>query len=305
LAERRTYFFVGLFITIGVFIGVAGVVWIGATKFFQKGAMYVTYFDESVQGLQVDSVVKYRGVDVGTVKEIGVAPDGRLIEVVMKVDAKGFSVNGVSAKLTMAGITGIVYVELDTVEVGQKVLIPKGFESNHPVIPSAASSIKQIEIGINDILKSIKQIDFKGISDQLIKTAKSLDNLVGGERMNRILASLNAASADLASASSRINGIVNDESIREAIIGAKEAIKEAKSVMEQARIELKNADIGRISGKVDHFMDGTSRKIHAVLTEVQDTADRLKQASDSLEMLTDRLNVDPSSLLFSSPPKRD
>jgi phospholipid/cholesterol/gamma-HCH transport system substrate-binding protein len=305
LAERRTYFFVGLFITIGVFIGVAGVVWIGATKFFQKGAMYVTYFDESVQGLQVDSVVKYRGVDVGTVKEIGVAPDGRLIEVVMKVDAKGFSVNGVSAKLTMAGITGIVYVEFDTVEAGQKVLIPKGFESDYPVIPSASSSIKQIEIGINDILKSIKQIDFKGISDQLINTAKSLDNLVGGERMNRILASLNAASADLASASSRINGIVNDESIREAIIGAKEAINEAKSVMEQARIELKNADIGRISGKVDRFVDGTSRKINAVLTEVQDTADRLKQASDSLEMLTDRLNVDPSSLLFSSPPKRD
>lgn len=305
MAERKTYFLVGLFITAGVFIGVAGVVWIGATKFFQKGATYATYFDESVQGLQVDSIVKYRGVDVGTVKEIRVAPDGRLIEVVMKVETKGFIVPGVAAKLTMAGITGIVYVELDRIEVGQKTLAPKKFESGYTVIPSASSNIKQIEAGVNDILNSIKQIDFKGISDQLIKTAKSLDSLVGGERMNRILNSLNAASTDLASASYKINGIVNDESIRDAITGARDAVKEAKSVIDQAKIELKNAAIGQISGKVDRFMDSTSRKIHTVLTEVQETAERLKQASDSIEILTDRLYADPSSLLFSSPPKGD
>jgi phospholipid/cholesterol/gamma-HCH transport system substrate-binding protein len=305
LAERKTYFYVGLFVTLGIFVGVAGVVWIGATKFFQKGAMYVTYFDESVQGLQVDSVAKYRGVDVGTIKEIGVAPDGSLIEVVMKIDAKGFNVSGVAAKLTMAGITGIVYVELDKIQAGQKTLVPKEFKPNYPVIPSASSNIKQIEVGVNDILNSIKQIDFKGISDQLVRTAKSLDNLIGGERMNKILTSLNTASSDLASASTKINSIVSDESIKEAITGARDAVKEAKSVIEQAKIELKSAGIGQMSGKVDRFVDGTSRKVQAVLMEVQETAERLKQVSDSLEVLTDRLNADPSSLLFSSPPKGD
>ena len=50
-------------------------------KYFQKGSVYVTYFDESVQGLQVDSIVKFRGVDIGTVRKIGVAPDQRLVEV--------------------------------------------------------------------------------------------------------------------------------------------------------------------------------------------------------------------------------
>jgi phospholipid/cholesterol/gamma-HCH transport system substrate-binding protein len=305
LAERKTYFYVGLFVTIGILIGIAGVVWIGATKFFQKGTMYVTYFDESVQGLQVDSVAKYRGVDVGTIKEIGVAPDGRLIEVVMKIDAKGFTVSGVAAKLTMAGITGIVYVELDSIVAGQKTLVPREFKPNYPVIPSASSSIKQIEVGINDILTSIKQIDFKGISDQMVKTARSLDSLIGGERMNKILTSLNAGSADLALASNKINNIVSDESIKEAITGARDAVKEAKSVMEQAKSELKNAGIGQMSGKVDRFVDSTSRRVQSVLMEVQETANRLKQISDSLEILTDRLNADPSSLLFSSPPKGD
>src|SRR5208283_457873 len=107
MAQNRSYFLIGLFVTIGVMIGVAGVIWLGATKYFQKGSMYATYFDESVQGLQVDSIVKYRGVDIGSVRSIRVAPDQRLVEVVMKIEVNNFGVGGVVAKLTPAGITGI------------------------------------------------------------------------------------------------------------------------------------------------------------------------------------------------------
>ncbi len=57
MAQNRNYFLIGLFVTVGVMIGVAAVIWLGASKYFQKGSMYVTYFDESVQGLQTDSVV--------------------------------------------------------------------------------------------------------------------------------------------------------------------------------------------------------------------------------------------------------
>jgi len=57
---------------------------------FTKGFLYATYFDESVQGLQVDSAIKYRGVEIGKVQSIGVAPDYRLIEVIMKIDLENF-----------------------------------------------------------------------------------------------------------------------------------------------------------------------------------------------------------------------
>ena len=80
---------IGLFVTIGVLIGLIAVVWLGASKYFEKGGTYVTYFNESVQGLQKDSTVKYRGVDVGRVEKIRVAADNNLIEVVIKVNLKG------------------------------------------------------------------------------------------------------------------------------------------------------------------------------------------------------------------------
>ena len=90
MAKRQSRFMVGLFVMAGILIGVAAIVWLGAANYFQKGTRYVTYFDESVQGLQVDSRVKYRGVEVGSVEKIGVASDQRLVEVIVKVDLEGF-----------------------------------------------------------------------------------------------------------------------------------------------------------------------------------------------------------------------
>ena len=64
MSGKTSKFLIGLFVMGGVIIGAGIIVWIGASKYFQKGSTYVTFFDESVQGLQMDSSVKYRGVDV-------------------------------------------------------------------------------------------------------------------------------------------------------------------------------------------------------------------------------------------------
>ncbi len=87
----------------------------GASDILLKGSLYSVYFDESVQGLQVDSAIKYRGVEIGKVQSIKVAPDYRLIEVVMKIDLEGDLQNHTIATLKTAGITGIVFIELDQI----------------------------------------------------------------------------------------------------------------------------------------------------------------------------------------------
>ena len=38
------FFIVGLFVTVGFFLAVATVIWISASKYFQAGEMYVTFF---------------------------------------------------------------------------------------------------------------------------------------------------------------------------------------------------------------------------------------------------------------------
>lgn len=86
MTTSNSKFLIGLFVMIGLLILSAAIIWVGASRVLMKGSLYSVYFDESVQGLQVDSAIKYRGVEIGTVQKIGVAPDHRLIEVIMKID---------------------------------------------------------------------------------------------------------------------------------------------------------------------------------------------------------------------------
>src|SRR5512136_1861565 len=137
MAGKTSKFMVGLFVSLGIIITVVAIIWVGATKYFEKGNRYVAYFDESVQGLQKDSIVKYRGVDVGRVERIGVAPDNHLISVVMKVNLKEDLPRTTIAQLKVAGITGMVFVELDRQKKGEAESSPKiTFPSEYPVIPT-------------------------------------------------------------------------------------------------------------------------------------------------------------------------
>ena len=48
---------------------------LGAGNVFKRTVTIETYFDESVQGLDVGSAVKYRGVQIGRVTRIGFTCD--------------------------------------------------------------------------------------------------------------------------------------------------------------------------------------------------------------------------------------
>ncbi len=195
----------GLFVTIGILLGAAAILWWGASKYFQKGTTYVTFFDESVQGLQVDSSVKYRGVDVGRVEQIRVAPDNRLIAVVMKIELAGEIGKNTVAQLRAAGITGIVFVELDSKNAQEPDLSPKlTFSPSYPVIPSRPSQITQILTSIDAMVEKVKNIDFQGISQdvekelrtlsaQIQRTAKAMETFVSGPTTQNILKNVESA----------------------------------------------------------------------------------------------------------------
>ena len=159
MARQKTNLIIGLFVILGVVMGVAAIIWVGATSYFQKGVTYISYFDESVQGLQLNSPVKFRGVDVGLVENIRVAADNRHIGVVMKINMKEDLQKNYVAQLKSAGITGIMFVELDLIKPGEPDFSPKiDFPSEYPIIASRPSELQRLMAGANDVVQKFKRL---------------------------------------------------------------------------------------------------------------------------------------------------
>jgi len=206
---------------------------------FTKGFLYATYFDESVQGLQVDSAIKYRGVEIGKVQSIGVAPDYRLIEVIMKIDLENFLQKKIIATLKTAGITGIVFIELDQIKPDDLSASPKiDFDSRYPVIPSRKSGIGRFLDEAGTIMQNVKSIDIKGISDQLKNTSRAIENFIGGKRTNNIMNHLESASNNLDQTAARINKMVAEGKVDQLTNETIATLSDARKLIAQAKREL-------------------------------------------------------------------
>lgn len=306
MIKKKTPFLVGLFVIIGTLIGTSAIVWIGASKYFKRGTTYVTYFDESVQGLQVDSKVKYRGVEVGWVKSIDVAPDNRLIEVEMKIEfEKDLSEKNI-AKLEPAGLTGMVFIDLDNAKPEDYLKTPKlKFKPDHPVIPSVPSDIQKIMTNVNEIGENIKKIDFQGISNQIKSTTKAIELFINNKQMKNIVAHLEETSINLAKVSENVKHIAGDDSIKEMTKEARIALINARKALEKLAKEMDSLNIAETSKKADQFVDNINRKTFAIVLETQRTVENLRRVSENLEELVDRLKENPSDIIFSEPPQKN
>jgi phospholipid/cholesterol/gamma-HCH transport system substrate-binding protein len=295
MVKKKTFFTVGLFVLIGVAAGITLIIWLGASQYLKKGKVYATYFDESVQGLQIDSNVKFRGVNIGMVSNINVAPDYRLIEVIMKINYAG-DIEGTIAKLKTAGITGIVFVELDYRKEGDIDNTPKiTFTPDYPVIPSNPSEIKQIFSGIDSVIEQMKQIDFKGISDQLKMTTTNINAFVSGDEMKRIIKNLDALMANLEKTSEKLNKVVSDGRVDAILNDTRESIKKIKE-------EVNALNLAETSNRANQLIENASRKTKRITTELEIASENLKRTTENMDQLVDRLKADPSEIIFSNPP---
>ena len=294
MARQKTNLIIGVFVTLGVVMGVVAIIWVGATSYFQKGMTYISYFDESVQGVQLNSAVKFRGVDVGLVESIRVAPDYRHIGVVMKINMKEELQKNYVAQLKNAGITGVMFVELDLTKPGDPNFSPKiDFPSEYPIIGSRPSEMQRLVAGANEIVEKFNQIDAKGISDQLMATTKAMEELINGKQITSILTRVDAAAANLDRLTARADKILGEAGLDKTMAEARETIKGAQAMLATVNDQV-----------VGMQLPATMGKTRELARELQATSQNLRQSSETLEMFLQRVYDRPSDLLFGQPPKK-
>jgi phospholipid/cholesterol/gamma-HCH transport system substrate-binding protein len=309
MAKRKTKFIVGLFVATGIGIAMVAIIWLGMSRVFEKGRFYAVYFDESVQGLSVDAPVKYRGVAIGRVDRIGVAPDSRLIEVIMKVESGLKLENDMEAQLRVVGITGSMFIELDrrTAEPPDEVL-KLSFPTQYPVVQSRPSEISELFRGIDDIVQKINTLDIVGISERLKSTLDSVNKQVIATDMEGISARMKGAlaridstvagldlagiSADMKRALANLNQDLDPQRWQQLIAALREAIASLNNAIDNANGVLANAN-----GVVANTDAGVANLNQHLVVVGQE----LEMASQNLNRLLEQAADQPAQLFFGTP----
>jgi len=326
MASQKTKFIVGLFLACGLVLAVVVIIWLGMSRFFEAGRYYVTYFDESVQGLNVDSSVKYRGVFIGRVESIAVAPDSKLIQVVLKIESGQTIDRHLVAQLKSVGITGSMFVELDRRKAGEPDLSPAlNFPSKYPIIASRPSEIGALISGINDVLDQIKSLDLQAIAEQVKSTLGNINRKVSQANVKRISDSIEASL-------SRVNYILDSQRWDQILDSADQGLQSFNTLVSDADSSLGRVDktIVRLDGIVienkktikaaiadfklamqrandllkmgTSLVGGTDESISNLMHRLVIVAHNLEKASINLNQVMETLADQPSQLLFGEPP---
>jgi phospholipid/cholesterol/gamma-HCH transport system substrate-binding protein len=194
---KVSHFKVGIFVLGCTGIGVAVLIWIGAAHFFKHTSHYVTFFDESVEGLSPGAEVAYLGVEVGKVTSIGLAPDGELIRVALAM-RPDFKVKDKAVQLMLKGITGQRYLQIGPAPADIENISPRiTFPTKYPVLPSRPGQIHRIETGLEEALNKLESVDIGGLIHQWEGAGKSANALLSGGEIQETLANVRAVSKGL------------------------------------------------------------------------------------------------------------
>ena len=302
------------------------IILLGMSRFFHKGNYYVTYFNESVQGLDIDSPVKYRGVPVGRVERIEVAPDSKLIKVVLKIETGQALERDIVSQLKSVGITGAMFIELDRRKAGEPDRSPPlSFPSEYPIVASKPSDISQFLQGIDDVLGKINRVDFEGIEQKIKNNLDRIEQTIAGvdvkglsssvqanldglrriledDKWRSILASIDRASISLTALLDRGSGAVG---------AAEKAFSNLEGILTEKRETIRKVfdDFGKavqnanlLLEKSQSVIDGTEDTVGDLKKDLLVTVKNLAHASENLNRLMEVLLDQPSQLLLGDAP---
>src|SRR6202171_4948205 len=170
----RHYFIEGLFI-IGLSIAAAFFfVWLQSSG-HRDDVLYRIHFNESVSGLALGDPVKFRGVDVGTVKAMALdTSDPRKVQVDVRLRKEAPVKTDTRASLRLKGITGVVFIELNGGAPNAQSLAAVTPEGQIPEIASEKSSLTTV---LDQLPRVIEK--FSAIEEQTKKVVTDVGEVTG------------------------------------------------------------------------------------------------------------------------------
>ena len=282
MEKHVNYAMVGLFVILLGAAWLAISLWLALGDFATSYTRYQVYMDESVSGLYLDAPVKYRGVEIGKVREIELNPlvldqVQLTLDIVSNVPIKEDTI----AVLTVQGLTGIAFIDLTGGSL-EAPLLDAGDDELYPVIRSDPSFFSRLDRSGSDLIANMNVLAL-GLAKLLDgETRQSIKQMINNVRdVTTALAdqkeSMGASVAGIPALLQRI-----DETTREFEKMARKITVTSDSIDQYVN----NSGSG-----VQQFSQQTLPEFGALISE-------LRRLADTMQGLGQKLEEDPRVLLY-------
>jgi ABC-type transporter Mla subunit MlaD len=310
-ASPANYWKLGLFVLTGVGLLAVVLVVLGERSLHRDTIQFVTYFDEPVQGLALGAPTTFRGVPLGFVSGIHVAPDHRHVEVLMQLERNELRRAGYSeregepetptpadlrAQLASQGVIGVKFILIDYFDPERYPPPELPFPPGHHYIPAAGSPLRNVEDAVVLALHSVPEV---------------------GARVAGVL--------------ERIDRLLRDVEEEKVPVRIGASLSELDRTLRAVQGTLAHAEVGRVSNKAQATLDGITKTLadldqlfvrlqgekgllaHAERTtqlfgdvaeggtsleaEVGALVERVSEATESFRRLANALERDPDMLI--------
>lgn len=315
MSTQANYFKLGVFILAGFFLLAGALIFLGAGQMFRPRIYFETYVDGTVQGVDVGSPVKFRGVQIGRISRIdfcfneyGTHPDGAgredYVYLEMQVDVQLFRGmftadigpvvedavgRGLRVMLQPQGVTGLNFAELNYVaDPKQAPPLPIWWAPRHYYIPSAPGTLTSLVDSLNRLMDTFGKLDINRTLSELdtaLKTFNStLENFSG-----------NLDQMDLGKVSGDLRELLADLREKVEAVPVQELSDDGRRMMESL-----TKTAAEMQSLVEVLQTSPLLNADAVGAVVND----FRATAENFRVLSENLREYPSQLLLGDPPKR-
>jgi paraquat-inducible protein B len=214
MSKKANPAIIGAFVIVSLALAVGAIAIWGSSSLFERKHEYVCYFPGSVSGLTRGAAVKYRGVEIGVVKQVRIrfrqAPDDRRIPAIIELWGKRTQElagheptpesmeelvsRGLRARLASTSlVTGVMYVNLDEAPgtpIHRSELPGPGAL---PEIPTLSAEFDELTASLNQLLSNLRAADVKGMSDAVSVAMQAVARLASSDGLRTSLDALPGA----------------------------------------------------------------------------------------------------------------
>jgi ABC-type transporter Mla subunit MlaD len=258
MSSKPHYFAIGLFVLSAAALGIAGVVAFSSDMMNSPKYFLETYVNESVQGIDIGTPFKFRGVKVGNVCEIkmvGTEYETTRMYVMIRValDDKDMLADpdslperiqeqvgdGLRLKLVPQGITGLSFLEGEYYPHSEQEPLKIDWEPKYTYIPSTPAMMTLLSRSLERLAAEINTLNLEAIGNNVESITSNLNISVeqieqithsAANASDEVVENVRLASADLPQVTSNLS---------DTVVSLQEIITESDQDIDQILINLR------------------------------------------------------------------